>query len=95
MSEKTTAEKSTAEKPAGPTGKATLQFEGKSYDFPVVAGTEGERAVDISKLRTASGLITLDNGYGNTGACQSSITSWFAPPCSEPQRAEMPAEMLA
>ncbi len=53
---------------------ATLTFEGKSYELPVVTGTEHERAVDISRLRQDSGLITLDDGYGNTGSCQSSIT---------------------
>jgi citrate synthase len=54
--------------------KATLTYGGKSYDFPVVVGTEHERAVDISKLRAESGLITLDDGYANTGSCASSIT---------------------
>ena len=54
--------------------KATLTYGGKSHDFPVVVGTEHERAVDISKLRAESGLITLDDGYANTGSCASSIT---------------------
>src|SRR5262249_24505347 len=52
---------------------ATLQFDGKSYTLPVVEGSEGERAVDITRLRQDSGLITPDSGYGNTGACRSSI----------------------
>jgi citrate synthase len=68
----------TAGQGAGPkaaaTAKATLTYGGKTYEMPVLIGTEGEAAVDISKLRSSSGLITLDNGYGNTGACQSSIT---------------------
>jgi citrate synthase len=54
--------------------KAKLEFAGKSYDLPVVVGTEKETAVDISALRAQSGLVTLDNGYANTGACKSAIT---------------------
>jgi citrate synthase len=42
--------------------------------LPVVRGTEDEVAVDIEKLRAATGMITLDPGYGNTGACKSAIT---------------------
>jgi citrate synthase len=53
---------------------ATLNYKGKSYELPVVVGTENEVAVDITRLRSSSGLITLDSGYGNTGACQSNIT---------------------
>ena len=53
---------------------AKLQFEGKTYDLPVVRGSEGENGVDISKLRGQSGLITLDESYGNTGSCRSDIT---------------------
>jgi citrate synthase len=51
-----------------------VSFEGKRVNLPIVRGTEDEAAADISKLRSATGLITLDPGYGNTGACQSSIT---------------------
>ena len=39
----------------------------KEYQLPLIEGTEGEKAIDISKLRAQSGLITLDTGYGNTG----------------------------
>ncbi|HEY6728100.1 MAG TPA: citrate synthase [Polyangiaceae bacterium] len=52
---------------------AKLVYKDKEYPLPVVEGSEGEVAVDVSKLRAQSGLITLDPGYGNTGACQSSI----------------------
>src|SRR6187399_269663 len=52
---------------------AKLIYKEKEYALPVVEGSEGEVAVDISKLRAQSGLITLDPGYGNTGACESSI----------------------
>lgn len=53
---------------------AKLIFEGKEYEFPVIEGTEGEKAIDISTLRTKTGAITYDHGYGNTGSCKSSIT---------------------
>ncbi len=51
-----------------------IVVDGKTLTYPLVEGTEGERGVDISKLRAESGLITLDQGYGNTGSCQSAIT---------------------
>ena len=53
---------------------AVLTYEGKTLNLPIVVGTENEPAADIGKLRSATGLITLDPGYGNTGACQSAIT---------------------
>lgn len=53
---------------------AQLTLNGKSYNLPVVEGSEGEIGVDISNLRTESGYITLDDGYGNTGSCRSAIT---------------------
>ncbi len=53
---------------------AKLLLDGHTYDLPIVIGTEGEKAIDISKLRQETGLITLDAGYANTGSCQSSIT---------------------
>jgi citrate synthase len=56
------------------TKNATLKYEDKSYELPTVIGTEAEIAVDISQLRAKSGLITLDSGYANTGACTSNIT---------------------
>jgi citrate synthase len=56
------------------TQNATLTYENKSFELPTVVGTEAETAVDISQLRAKSGLITLDSGYANTGACTSSIT---------------------
>jgi len=54
--------------------KATLTYEGKTYELPVVEGTENERGIDISKLRALSGLITLDPGFKNTGSTKSAIT---------------------
>lgn len=53
---------------------ARLEYRGKSYTLPVVHGTENETAVDIGNLRAESGLITLDDSYGNTGSCLSAIT---------------------
>ncbi len=54
--------------------KAELNIEGKSYQLPIVTGSENERAVDIRNLRAESGLVTLDSGFGNTASCQSAIT---------------------
>ena len=65
MSEQTVSEKSE---------KVTFNVEGKNLDFPVATGTEGEKAIDISKLRATTGYITLDPGFGNTGSCTSAIT---------------------
>jgi len=56
------------------TEKATLSYKGKTYELPVIKGTEGEKGIDISQLRQQSGLITLDSGYANTGSCTSNIT---------------------
>ena len=54
--------------------KAIITLNGKSFDFPVVSGTEGNKAIDISTLRSRTGYITLDEGLANTGSCKSSIT---------------------
>ena len=53
---------------------AELKLDGKTYQLPIVEGSEKERAIDISALRSATGYITLDDGYANTGSCQSEIT---------------------
>ena len=53
---------------------AELHYNGKVYQLPVIEGTEKEVALDISKLRDETGLITLDIGYKNTGATKSAIT---------------------
>src|SRR5262245_4775634 len=53
---------------------ATLTYEGKTLNLPLVQGTEDEMGVDVQKLRAETGLITLDPGFGNTGACRSAIT---------------------
>jgi citrate synthase len=59
---------------AGKPAAAKLILEGKEYELPLVNGTEGEKAFDISGLRKATGYITLDKGYENTGSCRSSVT---------------------
>ncbi len=53
---------------------AKLILENKEYELPVIVGSEGEVGVDITQLRSKSGAITLDSGYGNTGSCESAIT---------------------
>ena len=53
---------------------AKIVFQGKTYEFPIVVGSEGEKAIDITQLRQKTGLITIDPGYANTGSCVSSIT---------------------
>ena len=53
---------------------AELKIEGKSFELPIVEGTEQEKAVDISKLRSESGYITIDPGFKNTGSTTSAIT---------------------
>ncbi|MDO3642780.1 MAG: citrate synthase [Mucilaginibacter sp.] len=53
---------------------AQLKIGDKTYDLPVIEGTEGEKAIDISKLRDQSGYVTFDIGYKNTGATKSAIT---------------------
>jgi citrate synthase len=52
----------------------TLRVRDREYEFPVIVGTEAERAIDVAKLRSETGMITLDNGFMNTGSCESAIT---------------------
>ena len=53
---------------------ATVELDGKKYEFPVIVGTENEVAIEIDTLRGATGAITIDPGYKNTGSCISEIT---------------------
>ena len=53
---------------------AKLILDEKEYELPLVVGSEKEVGLDISKLRSSTGAITSDNGYGNTGSCHSAIT---------------------
>jgi citrate synthase len=56
------------------TETATLDYAGRKLELPVVHGTDGDIGLDIGHLRAETGLVTLDNGYGNTGSCTSAIT---------------------
>jgi citrate synthase len=53
---------------------AELKLDGKTYNLPIIEGSEKELAIGISTLRDDSGYITLDDGYANTGSCRSAIT---------------------
>lgn len=53
---------------------AQIKVDDKEYVLPVMVGTEGEKAIDTRTLRATSGYIAYDQGYGNTGSCESSIT---------------------
>lgn len=53
---------------------AEVILDGKTYTLPVVEGSEGEKAIDITKLRAQTGYVTLDSGYKNTGSTRSAIT---------------------
>src|SRR5262245_34790298 len=53
---------------------ARLALNGKELELPVTVGTEREKGIDISKLLAATGHVTLDEGYANTGATTSAIT---------------------
>jgi len=52
----------------------TITYQGKSFELPVIEGSEKGKAIDISRLREKTGLITLDPGFANTGSCLSTIT---------------------
>src|SRR5688572_10256953 len=53
---------------------ARLEFDGQTFESAVIEGTEHERAIDITKLRAETGLITYDPGYANSGSAKSAIT---------------------
>ncbi len=54
--------------------KAKLIIDDQTHELDIVVGTEGERAIDISNLRTETGLITSDSGFKSTGSTRSAIT---------------------
>ncbi|WP_120489446.1 citrate synthase [Bergeyella cardium] len=54
--------------------KVVLSYDGKSFEYPIIDSVIGDRGIDISKLRSDTGLITLDLGYKNTGATISQVT---------------------
>ncbi len=53
---------------------AEMTIDGQSYQFPIIEGSEQEKAIDISKLRDTTSHITLDRGFKNTGSTTSAIT---------------------
>ncbi|MDG1701328.1 MAG: citrate synthase [Opitutae bacterium] len=46
----------------------------ENFEFPIMEGTKAERAIDLRTLRSKTGHIAFDEGYGNTGSCESGIT---------------------
>ncbi|MFH2201682.1 MAG: citrate synthase [Elusimicrobiota bacterium] len=72
MTTKTNASTSSAKAEKAET--AIIKLGGKEYEYPIIVGSEGERGIDIRKLRGETGHITYDPGYVNTGACDSAIT---------------------
>ena len=56
------------------TQKVRINIDGKDLQLPLLHGSEGEQAIDVSRLRADTGLITFDPGYANTGSCKSAIT---------------------
>ena len=54
--------------------KAQLTLDGKTIDLPIIKGTEDEKGIDVTQLRTETNYITFDPSYGNTGSCSSDIT---------------------
>ncbi|MDP2137271.1 MAG: citrate/2-methylcitrate synthase, partial [Candidatus Didemnitutus sp.] len=53
---------------------ALIKIDDKEFPFPVMTGTEGEKAIDARSLRKDTGYIFFDQGYGNTGSCESAVT---------------------
>lgn len=53
---------------------AKVILDGNTYELPIVVGTEGEKGIDISTLRSISNYVTFDHGFGNTSNCESAIT---------------------
>ena len=53
---------------------AKIDISGKTLEVPMTEGSEGEQALDISKLRGQTGVVTIDNGFVNTASCESAIT---------------------
>jgi citrate synthase len=51
-----------------------LTYQNKTFEFPIVEGSENEKGIDIKTLRAQTGLITFDPGFKNTGSCNSGIT---------------------
>ena len=57
-----------------PPKNAQLKIDDKDFSLPIMTGSEGELAIDTRNLRRDTGYICFDQGYGNTGSCESAIT---------------------
>src|SRR6478609_9508892 len=68
---------------------AVLRYGGNDFELPVVTGTESEHAIDIAKLRSETGLITLDYGYMNTGSTESAITYIDSDDPKDPEQVQL------
>jgi citrate synthase len=53
---------------------AVLIIGDRKIELPILEGTEGERAIDVTRLREQTGLVTYDPSFGNTAACKSEVT---------------------
>ena len=54
--------------------KAQLILKDKTIELPVITGSENEKGIDVTRLRSETNYITFDPSYGNTGSCASDIT---------------------
>src|SRR6476646_7063141 len=57
-----------------PAGAANLGFDGKKFDLPMLAGSQGPNAVDIRKLYDQADIFTYDPGFTSTASTESNIT---------------------
>ena len=72
---------------------ASFEYDGRQLEFPVIIGSENETAVDISKLRAETGVITLDEGFVNTGSAPYDVSGHWL--CNRPSSVALPAETIA
>src|SRR3546814_3958638 len=56
------------------TGTLTDNSTGKSLELPVLSGSVGPRAIDVSRLYAETGCFTYDPGFTSTASCDSDIT---------------------
>lgn len=59
---------------AKPAGSATLSFEDRTIELPVLSGSTGPDVIDIRKLYAGTGAFTFDPGFTSTAACESALT---------------------
>ncbi len=55
-------------------GKVALRYGESELDLPVKTATEGSAGIEVTKLLSTTGMVTLDPGFVNTAACSSQIT---------------------